>query len=206
MNLILSKILSVHRNNSTSSVSKVDFSSIKEELQKVPFSTMVFFNTAENARKMYNLFQQAGFGDLVTEVHSLINPKPLRNQNLESFRQLVPNEQGENVPSVKIMCCTDACARGLDIPHVRFVIQGEFALNVVQHLHRIGRASRGGRSGFAFNIFSEEDSGQLVRSILEGNERTNNESGDNNTIEQSFSRNRGFRNKIKRVQKTPLPV
>ena len=44
-----------------------------------------------------------------------------------------------------LLVCTDSAARGLDIAAVGHVIQAEFALNVVQHVHRIGRASRAGR-------------------------------------------------------------
>ena len=43
-----------------------------------------------------------------------------------------------------VIICTDIAARGWDLSHVRHVIQAEFALNIVQHLHRIGRCSRGG--------------------------------------------------------------
>jgi superfamily II DNA/RNA helicase len=45
-----------------------------------------------------------------------------------------------------LLVCTDSAARGLDIAAVGHVIQAEFALNVVQHVHRIGRASRAGRA------------------------------------------------------------
>ena len=36
----------------------------------------------------------------------------------------------------RIVVCTDAAARGLDLPFVRHVIQADFASNVVQYLHR----------------------------------------------------------------------
>lgn len=44
-----------------------------------------------------------------------------------------------------IMVCTDAAARGLDLPSVRHVIQAEFAENAIDFLHRIGRTGRAGR-------------------------------------------------------------
>ena len=48
---------------------------------------------------------------------------------------------------LSVLVCTDYAARGLDLPFVRHVVQAQFASNVVQHLHRIGRASRAGRPG-----------------------------------------------------------
>ena len=69
------------------------------------------------------------------------------------------------------------------------MIQAEFASNVVQYLHRIGRASRAGILGRATNIYDEK-SVDLVGSILSD--------GEEKKIDQSFSRRRGFRQKIKK--------
>ena len=56
-------------------------------------------------------------------------------------------------------------SRGLDLPAVRVVVQAEFALNVVHHLHRIGRGSRAGKYGKALNFYSRSCS-ELVESII----------------------------------------
>ena len=53
------------------------------------------------------------------------------------------------------MVCTDSAPLGLDLPAVRVVVQAEFALNVVQHLHRIGRGSRAGKYGKTLNFTAE---------------------------------------------------
>lgn len=36
-----------------------------------------------------------------------------------------------------IMVCTDAAARGIDIPHVTHVIQTTFAASAIDFLHRV---------------------------------------------------------------------
>jgi superfamily II DNA/RNA helicase len=110
---------------------------------------------------------------------------------------LTPQQKEEELKNfreekVKVIVCTDAAARGLDIPNVRHVVQAEFALNVVQHLHRIGRASRAGALGKATNIVDER-SKDLVASILQSSTE------ENETVENSFSRRRGFRQKLKKV-------
>ena len=69
---------------------------------------------------------------------------------------------GEN----KILVCTDSASRGLDLPYVQHVIQAEFATNVVQYLHRIGRSSRAGKRGLATNFY-DNVSEDLVNTILD---------------------------------------
>jgi len=46
---------------------------------------------------------------------------------------------------VSVLVCTDKAARGLDLPICRHIIQLNFPKNVVSHIHRVGRAARGGR-------------------------------------------------------------
>jgi superfamily II DNA/RNA helicase len=41
--------------------------------------------------------------------------------------------------TVAVLVCTDAAARGLDIPLVDHVVQAEFAAGAVDFLHRVGR-------------------------------------------------------------------
>lgn len=111
-------------------------------------------------------------------------------------------------------CCCDCCNgflifyvyniyathcthRGLDLPAVEHVIQAEFALNVVQHVHRNGRASRAGKLGRATMIF-DDSSADLVQSVLSSGD-------DKRGIEQSFSRRRGFRRNLNRKARTRSP-
>lgn len=154
-------------------------------------SVMIFLNTAAKAKQFADSLYALGY-DFV-EIHGMIS-KEEREENLKLFRQ----RDGEG-PRVNIMVCTDACARGLDLPHVRRVVQAEFALNVVQHLHRIGRASRGGNVGMAINLYGKR-SDDLVSSIL--GQYVAKEGGG---IEKSFSRRRGFRQKLKKAERSNNP-
>ena len=139
--------------------------------------TMVFVNTAEVARQLSS--ELLSHGIPTAEYHNMI-PDAERQGNLQRFRE----------HAVPVLVCTDHAARGLDLPTVRHVVQAEFALNVVQHLHRIGRASRAGVLGRATNLYDER-SKDLVNSIL-------SDSTGQNKVDQSFSRRRGFRAKIKK--------
>lgn len=102
-------------------------------------STMIFVNTAEVAAELAEALRRHGIR--CSEYHKL-QPLNDKQKELQRFRE----------DEVKVLVCTDHAARGLDIPNVRHVIQAEFAENVVQHLHRIGRASRAGALGRTTNI------------------------------------------------------
>jgi superfamily II DNA/RNA helicase len=137
--------------------------------------TMIFLNTAQAAARVQDALAQAGFPSVA--FHKEVRSSD-REENLRQFR--------EN--QVPLLVCTDLASRGLDIPDVKQIIQVEFAPNVVQHLHRIGRAVRAGREGRAVNFF-DEGSADLVESLqLAGEE----------SLDRSFSRQRGFRKKVKK--------
>lgn len=138
--------------------------------------TMVFVNTADAASRLAIELQKAGVGS--AEYHKFVSDAE-KQESLRRFRE----------EEVAVLVCTDHASRGLDLPNVRHVVQAEFAGNVVQYLHRIGRASRAGVLGKATNIYDDR-SADLVSSILSDS--------DEKKIDQSFSRRRGFRQKIKK--------
>jgi len=141
---------------------------------------MVFVNTAAFASEVNDVLCKKGV--VCVPYHKEVL-QDQRETNLNAFKS------GE----IQVLVCTDLASRGLDIPNVSHVIQLEFATNVVQHLHRIGRAARAGRSGKAI-AFYDENSEQLVQSILAAGE---------GELDKSFSRRRGLRKKFKRYGNSP---
>ena len=142
-------------------------------------STMIFVNTSKAATELASVLRGT-YKVSCVEFHKDIKDDKIRSNNLLSFQE----------GRVKLMVCTDQAARGLDMSSVRHVVQAEFSSNVVSHLHRIGRASRAGRLGYASNFY-DDISRDLVNSLV--NLQT---SGDD--ISSSFSRRRGFRKRINR--------
>lgn len=63
-------------------------------------------------------------------------PPPVRQQALETLRGSADG---------RVLVCTDAAARGLDLTTITHVVQADFADNAVDFLHRIGRTARGDR-------------------------------------------------------------
>ena len=46
-----------------------------------------------------------------------------------------------------VLVATDVAARGLDIPHIRNVVNFDVARDIDTHTHRVGRTGRAGLSG-----------------------------------------------------------
>ena len=60
-----------------------------------------------------------------------------------------------------ILVATDVAARGLDIPHIRNVVNFDVARDIDTHTHRVGRTGRAGIKGTAYTLVTEK-----VREIL----------------------------------------
>lgn len=74
---------------------------------------------------------------------------------------------------VPIMVATDVAARGLDIPHIRTVVNYDIARDIDTHTHRIGRTGRAGEKGEAWTFVSDKDkefAGHLVRNLEGANQ------------------------------------
>lgn len=67
-----------------------------------------------------------------------------------------------------LMVATDVAARGLDIPHIRTVINFDIARDIDTHTHRIGRTGRAGLQGTAFTLLTPKDkefAGHIVKNL-----------------------------------------
>lgn len=72
-----------------------------------------------------------------------------------------------------ILVATDVASRGLDIPHIKNVINYDIARDIDTHTHRIGRTARGGEKGTAFTLVTSKDKemvGHLVRNLEMANQ------------------------------------
>jgi len=67
-----------------------------------------------------------------------------------------------------VLVATDVAARGLDIPHIRNVINFDVARDIDTHTHRVGRTGRAGLKGVAHTLVTVNDkefAGHLVRNL-----------------------------------------
>ncbi|UYV76276.1 DDX42, partial [Cordylochernes scorpioides] len=78
-----------------------------------------------------------------------------------------------NVNYGTILCGLWNAARGLDIPHIKTVVNYDMARDVDTHTHRVGRTGRAGETGTAYTLVTERDkefAGHLVRNLEGANQ------------------------------------
>ncbi|KAI3733561.1 hypothetical protein L6452_13004 [Arctium lappa] len=138
--------------------------------------TMVFANTVEAVEAVAQVLQRAGI-----ECYSYHSESSLeeRTRNLVDFQQ-----------KGGVFVCTDAAARGTDIPNVSHVIQAEFATSAVDFLHRVGRTARAGQPGLVTSMYNESNR-DLVAAVRQAGKLSE-------PVEKAFSRKRSFRKKLKK--------
>ncbi|AET03099.1 putative RNA helicase [Medicago truncatula] len=138
--------------------------------------TMVFANTVEAVEAVVKILGYAGLECLRYHKNCTLDE---RAQTLVDFY-----DKGG------VLVCTDAAARGVDIPNVSHVIQADFATSAVDFLHRIGRTARAGQIGLVTSMYTESNR-ELVDAVRRAGEL-------GLPVETAFSRKRSFRNKIKK--------
>ena len=112
--------------------------------------------------------KKANAVELAANIESATNFKPLllhgdmnqvdRNGVITAFKRM----------ESRVLVATDVAARGLDIAHIRTVVNYDVARDIDTHTHRIGRTGRAGERGLAVTLVTEADRefvGHLVRNL-----------------------------------------
>jgi len=115
--------------------------------------TLVFVETKKGADSLEEFLDRDGYP--VTSIHGDRSQRD-REEALRRFR----------MGHTPILVATAVAARGLDIPHVKHVINFDLPSDIEEYVHRIGRTGRMGNLGTATSFFNEKNR-NLVRDLVE---------------------------------------
>lgn len=115
--------------------------------------TLVFVETKKGADQLEEYLDSEGYP--VTSIHGDRTQRE-REEALRRFRS----------GQTPILVATAVAARGLDIPHVRHVINFDLPSDVEEYVHRIGRTGRMGNLGVATSFFNDTNR-SLARDLVE---------------------------------------
>ncbi|KAL7636214.1 UNVERIFIED_CONTAM: hypothetical protein RMT77_012971 [Armadillidium vulgare] len=115
--------------------------------------TLVFVETKKGADALEDYLYHRNYP--VTSIHGDRTQRE-REEALRVFR-------GGQCP---ILVATAVAARGLDIPHVKHVINFDLPSDIEEYVHRIGRTGRMGNLGLATSFFNDKNR-NMVRDLVE---------------------------------------
>ncbi|XP_017888460.1 ATP-dependent RNA helicase DDX54 [Ceratina calcarata] len=111
--------------------------------------TVVFAATMHHVEYIHQILDKAGISN--TFIYSNLDPSA-RKINAAKFQN----------GKARVLVVTDVAARGLDIPHLDYVINFNFPAKSKLFVHRVGRCARAGRAGTAYNIISPDEYAYLL--------------------------------------------
>ena len=126
-------------------------------LEKIltPEPTLIFCNNISSCRAIEHSLNSKGFD---TGMYNSEMPPHLRKNSYRSFLK----------QEFDYLICTDIAARGLDILHVKHVINFDFPKTTSEYVHRAGRTARFGAKGKLTNLYTKREK-ELVHNILNPN-------------------------------------
>jgi len=112
-------------------------------------TAIVFANRKTTVRELAKSLKQSGFS--AGEIHGDMD-QPSRNAELQRFKD----------GTINILVASDVAARGLDVKGVSHVFNYDAPWHPDDYVHRIGRTGRGGATGRAFTLYTDEDAESIA--------------------------------------------
>jgi superfamily II DNA/RNA helicase len=153
--------------------------SLLQEIKRVPEQphVLVFVNSVDSAKRALEWLQ----GESIEAVGF--------HRDVPEVERAAVLERARSAERPLCIIATDMASRGLDLPLVGHVVQLEFAENVVDHIHRVGRTGRAALGGVAIGFYSRAQL-PLIDAIRAGGVYA---------PDSTFSRKRQFRKRLRRV-------
>lgn len=150
---------------------------------------LCFTNTIEASHRLSFVLQTLFGTDLVIEELSSLLPLKVRQRVLQRF------SKGD----VNGLICSDALARGIDVPNIDVVISYDLPKHLKIYIHRIGRTARAGQTGSAVTIVAPDQIKIFERLLETASKKSVNEMKPDREIEEANALN--YANALKKLQK-----
>ena len=156
------------------------YSELMSQLHERNGSVLVFVKTKHGADRMAKNLRRDGFTSeaLHGDLRQNKRDKVMKNFRKQNFR---------------ILIATDIAARGLDVPHIKHVVNYDLPQVAEDFIHRMGRTARAGAQGSAISFVSNQDGRKwhAIERLLNPN-AANDKSSSNKGSGRNFKRsNRG---------------
>lgn len=123
---------------------------LKNLLDEHEGSVLVFSRTKHGAKKIADKIRKMGHN--ADELHS----NRSQNQRQNALK-------GFSSGKFRVLVATDIAARGIDVDHIKLVINYDLPTLIEDYTHRIGRTGRAGRSGKAVSFAVPEQKGDIAQ-------------------------------------------
>lgn len=152
-------------------------------------SIIVFIKTKYGADRMAKNLRRDGFTS--EALHGDLRQNK-RDKVMQNFRN----------KNFRVLIATDIAARGLDVPHIKHVINYDLPQVAEDFIHRMGRTARAGAEGSAISFVSPQD-GRKWHAIerLLNPQAANDSKADKGTSKKRKSRSSRSKNKSSAVGK-----
>lgn len=161
---------------------KDKYSTLLSQLQERDGSIIIFVKTKHGTEKMAIKLRKEGYS--TDSIHGDLRQRK-RDSVIASFRK----------KKYRILVATDVAARGIDIPHIKHVINYDLPQCAEDYIHRIGRTARAGAEGAALCLISPADRKKwyAIHKLLNPNSHKTNvkkNNGKNRSAVKSRTKNR----------------
>ncbi|KAM8710017.1 hypothetical protein ACLKA7_016765 [Drosophila subpalustris] len=119
---------------------------------------LCFTNSADTASRLAFVLGNL-FKDTPTKVSELSGKLAATDRNL----RLSQFARGQ----INGLICSDALARGIDVPNVDIVLSYDAPRHIKTYIHRVGRTARAGQKGTAITLLTDKDQEQFKKMLYE---------------------------------------
>ncbi|KAF4970735.1 hypothetical protein FSARC_2292 [Fusarium sarcochroum] len=123
--------------------------------------SLIFTKSNESALRLSRLLALLD-PSLASHIGTLTSTTPthIRRKTLRAFT--------EASSPIRLLIASDLVARGIDLPNLDHVINYDLPPSVAGYVHRVGRTARAGRSGSAWTLVGDDESGWFWGKIAKG--------------------------------------